>query len=145
MLDRDLAELYGVETKQLKRAIRRNIQRFPKDFMFELSKKETENLRCQFGTSSWGGTRYTPMAFTEHGAIMAASVLNSPRAIDASIKVVRAFVQLREILATNKDWAIKLEQLEDKLTKHDEQFTIVFDTIKQLLHTETKPKNKIGF
>ena len=145
MLDRDLAELYGVETKQLKRAVRRNIQRFPKDFMFELSKKEHDNLRCQTGTSSWGGTRYPPMAFTEHGAIMAARVLNSPRAIEASIKVVRAFVQLREILATHKDLAIKLEKLEAKLTEHDGQFTIVFDTIRQLLHTETKPKSKIGF
>ncbi len=115
------------------------------DNMFELSKKETENLRCQIGTSSWGGARYVPMAFTEHGAIMAASVLSSPTAIDASIKVVRAFVKLRELLATHKDLAIKLEQLEQKLTEHDEQFTIVFDTIRQLLHSETKPKNKIGF
>ncbi|MEA2115020.1 MAG: ORF6N domain-containing protein [Thermodesulfobacteriota bacterium] len=145
MLDRDLAELYGVETKQLKRAVRRNIQRFPKDFMFELSKKETENLRCQSGTSSWGGARYVPMAFTEHGAIMAASVLNSPVAIEASIKVVRAFVQLREVLATHKDLAIKLEKIETKLTNHDEQFTLVFDTIRQLLQNEIKPKNKIGF
>ncbi len=145
MLDRDLAELYGVETKQLKRAVRRNITRFPKDFMFEMSKEEMKNWRCQSGTSSWGGTRYPPMAFTEHGAIMAAGILNSPRAIEASIKVVRAFVQLREILATHKDLAIKLEKLEEKLTEHDEQFSIVFDTIKQLLHTETKTKNKIGF
>ncbi len=147
MLDRDLAEMYGVETKQLKRAIRRNIGRFPLDFMFELSKAEMENWRCQFGTSNSikMGVRYPPMAFTEHGAIMAASVLNSPTAIDASIKVVRAFVKLREILATHKDLAIKLEQIEEKLTHHDEKFAIVFDTIKQLLHDETQPKNKIGF
>ncbi len=147
MLDRDLAELYGVETKQLKRAVRRNIDRFPNDFMFELTKEEMENWRCQFGTSNSikMGMRYPPMAFTEHGAIMAASILNSPRAVDASIKVVRAFVQLREILSTHKDLALKLEKLEAKLTEHDEQFSIVFDAIRQLLHTETKPRNKIGF
>ena len=146
MLDRDLAELYGVETKQLKRAVRRNISRFPKDFMFELTKEEMENLRSHFGTSSWGGPRYLPMAFTEHGAIMVASVLNSERAVEASISVVRAFVQLREILSTNKDLAVKLEKLENKLTEHDEQFSIVFDAIKQLLATDdNKNKQKIGF
>ena len=110
MLDRDLSELYGVETKQLKRAVRRNISKFPKDFMFELTKEELENWRCQFGTSNSikMGLRYPPMAFTEHGAIMVASVLKSQRAIDASINVVRAFVQLRELLSTHKDLAIKL-------------------------------------
>jgi len=145
MLDRDLAELYGVETKQLKRAVRRNISRFPKDFMFELTKEELENLRSQFGTSSWGGARYKPMAFTEHGAIMAAGILNSPRAIDASINVVRAFVRLREMLSSHKDLAIKLSELENKMTEHDEQFAIVFDAIKQLLATGENPKRKIGF
>jgi len=145
MLDRDLAEVYGVETKQLKRAVRRNISRFPKDFMFELTMDELENLRCQIGTSSWGGVRYPPMAFTEHGAIMVASILNSQRAIDASIKVVRAFVQLREMLSTHKDLAIKLGELEKKLTEHDEQFALVFDAIRQLLAPEDKPPRKIGF
>ena len=145
MLDRDLAELYGVETKQLKRAVRRNISRFPKDFMFELTKEELENLRSQFGTSSWGGARYKPMAFTEHGAIMAAGILNSPRAIDASINVVRAFVRLREMLSSHKDLAIKLSELENKMTEHDEQFAIVFDAIKQLLATGENQKRKIGF
>ena len=126
MLDRDLAELYGVDTKQLKRAVRRNISRFPKDFMFELTKGEMENWRSQFGTSNSikMGLRYPPMAFTEHGAIMVDSVLNSQRAVDASINVVRAFVQLREMLSTNKDLAIKLSELENKLTEHDEQFAI---------------------
>ena len=147
MLDRDLAELYGVDTKQLKRAVRRNISRFPKDFMFELTKGEMENWRSQFGTSNSikMGLRYPPMAFTEHGAIMVDSVLNSQRAVDASINVVRAFVQLREMLSTNKDLAIKLSELENKLTEHDEQFVIVFDAIRQLLTSGNNPKRKIGF
>ena len=110
--------------------------------MFELTKEELENLRSQFGTSSWGGARYKPMAFTEHGAIMAAGILNSPRAIDASINVVRAFVRLREMLSSHKDLAIKLSELENKMTEHDEQFAIVFDAIKQLLATGENQKEK---
>ena len=98
MLDRDLAELYEIETKQLKRAVRRNISRFPDDFMFELSPEEINNLRNQFGTSSWGGSRYVPMAFTEHGVIMLASVLNSERAIQVNIQIVRMFTRMHEIL-----------------------------------------------
>ena len=145
MLDRDLAELYGVETGQLKRAVGRNIDRFPEDFMFELSKEELENLRCQIGTSSWGGTRYQPMAFTEQGVAMLSSVLNSKRAVQVNIAIMRAFVQMRELLSTNKKLAKKLIELEKRLTEHDENFQVVFEAIKQLLEEDEKPKRKIGF
>ena len=145
MLDRDLAELYGVETGHLKRAVRRNIDRFPEDFMFVLSKEEFENLRCQIGTSSWGGIRYSPMAFTEQGVAMLSGVLNSKRAIRVNIAIMRAFVQMRELLSTNKKLAQKLVELEERLSEHDENFRIVFQAIKQLLKDDEKPKRKIGF
>jgi phage regulator Rha-like protein len=142
MLDRDLAELYGAETGQLKRAVRRNIDRFPEDFMFELSDEEHENLRCQFGTSSWGGTRYKPMAFTEQGVAMLSSVLNSKRAIQVNIQIMRAFNRLRTMLATHEDLRKKIEAMEEK---YDEQFRVVFEAIRQLLETDKKPKRKMGF
>jgi len=142
MLDRDLAELYGVETGQLKRAVRRNIDRFPKDFMFELNDEEHENLRCQFGTSSWGGTRYKPMAFTEQGVAMLSSVLNSKRAIQVNIQIMRAFNKLRQMLAAHEDLKRKIEAME---ARYDKQFQIVFEAIRQLLEEDEKPKRKIGF
>jgi len=144
MLDRDLAELYDVETKILKRAVRRNIDRFPNDFMFELSKNEMENWRCQFGTSNGVkmGLRYKPMAFTEQGVAMLSSVLRSKRAIHVNIQIMRAFTQLRKMLSTHKDLKRKIESMEKK---YDEQFQIVFEAIKQLLTEEDKPKKKIGF
>ena len=108
MLDRDLAELYGVETKQLKRQVRRNIDRFPEDFMFELNEEEFENLRCQSGTSRWGGDRYLPMAFTEQGVAMLSSVLNSSRAIGVNIQFIRIFTRMREMLFNYKDILLKL-------------------------------------
>lgn len=145
MLDRDLAELYGVETGQLKRAVRRNIDRFPSDFMFELSKEEFENWRCQFGTSSWGGTRYPPMAFTEQGVAMLSGVINSTRAIQVNIAIMRAFVQMRQLLTSDKKLAEKLKALEKRLTEHDKHFQIVFDAIEQMLSADEKPKRKIGF
>jgi hypothetical protein len=118
MLDEDLAELYEVETKQLKRQVRRNIDRFPEeDFMFELTKDEFENLRSQNGTSSWGGARYMPMAFTEQGVAMLSSVLNSERAIKVNIQIIRIFTRMREMLLTHKDILLKLEQLESKVKK----------------------------
>ena len=142
MIDRDLAELYAVETSQLKRAVRRHIDRFPEDFMFELTKDELKNWRCQIGTSSWGGTRYEPMAFTEQGVAMLSSVLNSKRAIHVNIQIMRAFTQIRQMLLTHEDLKRKIEQME---SKYDEQFSIVFDAIKQLIETESKPTRKIGF
>lgn len=142
LLDRDLAELYGVETKQLKRAVRRNISRFPEDFMFELSQKEFERLRRQIDTSSWGGTRYPPMAFTEQGVAMLSSVLKSERAIEVNIAIMRAFVRMRKMLATHEDLKRKIEEME---AKYDEQFRMVFEVIRQLLVEEEKPKRRIGF
>jgi len=144
MLDRDLADLYGVETKLLKRTVRRNIDRFPSDFMFELTKKELENWRCQFGTSNniKMGLRYSPMAFTEQGVAMLSSVLNSKRAIQVNIQIMRAFTMLRSMLATHDDLRRKIEDME---SKYDKQFRIVFLAIKQLLKEDDQPKRKIGF
>ena len=143
MLDRDLAELYNVETKQLKRAVRRNINRFPEDFMFQLTKEEYRSLRSQFGTLKRGAhSKYTPMAFTEQGVAMLSSVLNSDRAIEVNIAIMRAFVKLREMMATHEDLKRKIESMEKK---YDEQFQIVFEAIKQLLTEEDKPNKKIGF
>ena len=144
MLDRDLAEIYGVETKALNRAVKRNASRFPSDFMFQLTAKEAANLRCQFGTSSfqYGGRRYLPYAFTEHGALMLANVLNSERAAQTSVQVVRVFVRLRQMLSSNAELARKLESLEKK---YDAQFKVVFDAIRQLMSPPAKPKREIGF
>jgi len=145
LLDRDLAELYGVETKQLKRAVRRNIDRFPSDFMFELTRNEYNSLRSQFGTSSWGGTRYIPMAFTEQGVAMLSSVLNSKRAIEVNIAIMRAFVQLRRMIASHDELAQKLSELEQHLKDHDEKIQAIFEAIHELITTPEKPKRKIGF
>jgi len=151
MLDSDLALMYGVETKALLRAVKRNRSRFPADFMLQLSKEEFANLRYQFGTSSsssqivissWGGRRYPPYAFTEQGVAMLSSVLSSPRAILVNIAIMRAFVRLREILNTHAELARKLDSLEKR---YDSQFKVVFDAIRQLM-TPPEPKTKrIGF
>lgn len=142
MLDRDPAELYGVETKVFKQAVRRNIERFPGDFMFVLTNQEVKDLRSQIVTSSWGGTRYPPMAFTEQGVAMLSSVLKSERAIEVNIAVMRAFVQMRRMVATHEDLKRKIEEME---AKYDEQFGIVFEAIRQLLEEDEKPKRRIGF
>lgn len=143
MLDRDLAELYGVETRTLKQAVRRNQERFPEDFMFELSNQEIKDLRSQSVISSaHGGTRYKPMAFTELGVAMLSSVLKSERAIQVNIDIMRAFTHLRRMLATHEDLRRKIEEME---SKYDEQFQIVFEAIQQLLTEEEEPKRKIGF
>lgn len=144
MLDRELAELYGVKTKVLKQAVRRNIKRFPEDFMFELTKEEFRNWRSQFVTSNRDrmGLRYPPMAFTEQGVAMLSSVLNSDRAIQVNILIMRAFVRLREMLASHKNLERKLVELEKK---YDKQFKIVFDAIRALMESPEKPRKKIGF
>ena len=145
MLDRDLAQLYGVATKVLKQAVKRNIGRFPEDFMFMLTKEEHEILRSQIVTSrssGWGGSRYEPMAFTEQGVAMLSSVLKSQRAIQVNIAIMRAFVRLRRLLATNADLTNKLEALEQK---YDKQFRVVFDAIRALMAEPKKPKRTIGF
>jgi hypothetical protein len=148
ILDKDLAELYGVETKVLKQAVKRNKDRFPDDFMFELTREEFKNLRSQIVTSSWGGTRYLPMAFTEHGAIMAANTLNTPRAIEMSVFVVRAFVRLREMLYGNRELAKKLDQLERKVQNHDDAIKAIVSAIRKMTLPPRKEKRKgkkIGF
>jgi hypothetical protein len=143
MLDYDLADLYEVEVKQIKRQVRRNIDRFPKDFMFELSKQEYDSLRRQFGTLKRGEhSKYLPYAFTEQGVAMLSTVLRSRRAVRVNIEIMRAFVRLREIVATNKDLARKLEALEGK---YDAQFKMVFDAIRQLMTPPEPKKRKIGF
>ena len=144
MLDRDLAELYNVETSQLKRAVRRNVDRFPAGFMFGLTKKELENWRCQFGTSNniRMGLRYSPMAFTEQGVAMLSSVLNSKRALQVNIQIMRVFTKLRTMLLTHDDLRQKIEDME---AKYDKQFSIVFQAIKKLMSEAEKPKRKIGF
>jgi ORF6N domain len=147
ILDMDLAILYDVATKNLNRAVNRNRERFPDDFMFQLSDDEFTALRFHFGTSKGrGGRRYAPYAFTEHGAIMAASVLNTPRAIEVSVFVVRAFVKVREFIATHKELVHKLAELERKVGGHDEAIRSLVATIRQLMSSATDPKKgKIGF
>ena len=142
MLDRDLAVLYGVETKILNKAVRRNIERFPRDFMFQLTKDEFDNLKFQFGTSSWGGTRKLPLVFTENGVAMLSSVLNSKRAIQVNIQIMRTFTKIRTMLASNAQLARKLKALEKK---YDEQFAVVFEAIYKLMAPPEKEQRKIGF
>ncbi len=143
MLDMDIAELYGVETKVLTRAVKRNISRFPEDFMFQLDKAEFENLRRQFGTSrQWGGRRYPPYAFTEQGVAMLSGVLRSERAIQVNIEIMRAFVLQRTILTSHKELYRKLLSLEKK---YDGQFQVVFEAIKKLMVKPVAAKKRIGF
>ena len=143
MFDKDLAELYGVETKYLTRQVRRNLDRFPSDFLLTLTKQEVTILKRHFGTSNWGGTRKPPFAFTEHGILMLSSVLNSKRAIQVNIQIMRTFTMLREMLASHKDLRKKIEEMEKK---YDHQFQIVFKTIKELLEPPApKSKDPIGF
>jgi hypothetical protein len=147
MLDRDLAELYAVETGALNRAVKRNIQRFPEDFMFQITDEEAERLRCQTGISKRGrgGRRYLPYVFTEQGVAMLSSVLNSERAIQVNIAIMRVFVRLREMMATHKELAFKLAELEERLEGHDEQIQNIFEAIRQLMTPPEPPRKKIGF
>jgi hypothetical protein len=144
MLDSDLAELYGVATKRLNEQVRRNADRFPEDFVFQLSFAEYDILRSHFATSSsrHGGRRYLPCVFTEHGALMAASVLNTRRAVEVSLYVVRAFVKMRGLIASHRELAMKLEELE---AKYDRQFKVVFDAIRALVSQPEPSEKKIGF
>jgi phage regulator Rha-like protein len=148
MLDSHLAELYGVATKAINRAVKRNPERFPEDFMFRLTAEEFKGLRYQIGTSkeSRGGRRYMPYAFTEHGAIMAANVLNSRRAVEVSVLVVRAFVRLRQTLAAHRDLAAILEKLEKRVDTHDKAIREIMAVIRQLMEPLPEPpKARIGF
>src|SRR5882724_3969859 len=147
ILDSDLAELYGVRAKQLNQQTKRNRDRFPGDFMFQLTAKEDKALRLQIATSKKGrgGRRYPPYAFTEHGAIMAATVLNSEQAIEMSVFVVRAFVRMREMLAKNRQLAAKINELDRRLETHDTAIQDIIEAIKELMVPEGPSKRKIGF
>lgn len=152
MLDRDLAELYGVETRVLKQAVRRNSNRFPDDFMFEMTKEEFEDWRSQFVTSKSDrrGLRYAPFCFTEQGVTMLSCVLNSDLAIAVNIKVIRIFVRLREMIMTHKDLLIKMEQIESKIEGHDHEITVLFEYLKKLMEEkesriEQESRKRIGY
>jgi ATP-dependent Clp protease ATP-binding subunit ClpA len=147
ILDSDLARLYGVTTKRLNEQVRRNFGRFPADFMFRLTVEEAEALRSQNATSKAGrgGRRYAPYAFTEHGAIMLASVLNTTRAVDVSVYVVRAFVRLREMMATNREVAMKLQELDRKVAGHDEAIRSLVQAIRRLMAPPRPQRRSIGF
>ncbi len=142
IIDADLAELYGVETRVLNQAVRRNIDRFPEDFAFQLTEAEFEDLRSQSVTSSWGGRRYPPYAFTEHGVAMLSSVLRSPRAVKVNIEIMRAFVRLRRTLAAHEDLLQKLDALEKR---YDSQFAVVFRVIREMAAAPPHRTPKIGF
>ncbi|MNE32053.1 ORF6N domain protein [compost metagenome] len=147
MLDRDLASLYGIETKVLKQAVRRNINRFPEDFMFEMTKEEFELWRSQFVTSKSDkkGLRYMPYCFTEHGVLMLSSVLNSPQAIQVNIQIMRVYTRLREVLLMHKDISILVEQVEKKLIKQDEKIELLFTYLNRFIEKEDAPRTKIGY
>ena len=150
ILDKDLADFYQVETKQLKRAVRRNIDRFPDDFMFELTLEEFQYLRSQFGTSSWGGSRYVPMAFTEHGIVMIASVLQSQRAINSNIQIVRAFLRMRQILNSQKIILSRLKKVEIGQIQQGERISLIFKLLEEMekeneKRLEHQSRKRVGF
>lgn len=145
MLDEDLAELYGVPTKRLNEQVRRNRGRFPKDFMFRLTRAEVRNLRSQIATSSWGGRRTAPLAFTEHGVSMLSAVLNSERAVKMSVMIIRAFVKLREMLATQIQLAHRMKQIEGTQKQHGNIILLLADEIEAMKALPPSPKRRIGF
>jgi len=146
MLDRDLATLYGIETRVLKQAVRRNISRFPDDFMFELSKEEFQNLTSQIVTSSWGGTRKLPFAFTEHGVLMLSSVLNSEKAIQTNIQIMRIFTKVRQMLLDTTEMKLDIVQIQKKLENQGKNIELVFSYLDELTEKkEEQPRTKIGY
>jgi hypothetical protein len=150
MIDRDLAELYGVETKYLKRQVKRNIERFPEDFMFEMSKEEFQNWRSQFGTSNSSdkmGLRYAPYVFTEQGVAMLSSVLNSPRAIAVNIRIIRVFTKMRTMLTDNLSLKLDVEEIKKKLSNQSKNIELVFSYLDELIEKKDneKPRTKIGY
>jgi hypothetical protein len=150
ILDRDLAELYEVETKALKQAVKRNLDIFPEHFMFELTEKEFKNLRSQIVTSSWGGQRYLPFVFTDLGVLQLANVLKSTRARKMSVRILEVFVKMREMLSTHKEILSKIEQILHKMDEHDDQILLIFEYLKQLeaskqQELEQKNRKPIGF
>lgn len=145
MLDVDLAQLYGVSTGHLNRAVKRNSGRFPPDFMFRSTTEEATNLRCQIGISSWGGRRALPYAFTEQGVAMLSGVLKSERAVKVNIAIMRTFVQLRQALESNPQLAKKFAELEGRVGQHDKEIAAIIEAIRQLMAPPQKPKREIGF
>ena len=145
MLDSDLAELYEVETKRLNQQVKRNDDRFPQDFMFQLTEKEWENLRLQNATSSWGGRRTLPYVFTEHGVLMLSSVLNSDRAIAVNIQIVRIFTKLRELVLDQKDLLLELEKMKQKLVGQDDKLELIYDYLMRFIKEKSEPRVETGF
>ena len=147
MLDRDLAELYGVETKRLKEQVRRNIERFPEDFMFELTKDELEDWRSQFATSNREvmGLRVAPFVFTEHGVLMISSVLNSNEAIKVNIRIVRIYTRMKELLLTHKDLIAEMENIRRKVDGQDEKIEQIFSYLQQFVRKQETPRKQIGY
>lgn len=147
MLDKDLAELYQVDTKRLKESVRRNIERFPEDFMFEMTEQELQNLRTQIATSSWGGQRYLPFCFTEQGVAMLSSVLNSKKAIEVNIQIIRIFTKIRQMLVDNTELRLEIEKIKKKLDNQGKNMEVVFQYLDQLLEKKanTKPIKQIGY
>lgn len=147
MLDRDLALLYGIENKRLNEQVKRNISRFPEDFMFQLNQIEFQNLKSQIATSSWGGSRKLPFAFTEHGVLMLSSVLNSDKAIQTNIQIMRIFTKVRQMLLDTTDLKIDIMQIQKKLENHDKNIELVFSYLDELTDKKEneKPRTKIGY
>lgn len=145
MLDKDLAELYEVQTKNLNKAVKRNIERFPKDFMFQLTKEEDETLRFQFGTSKRGGRKYLPYVFTQEGVAMLSGVLHSKKAVKVNIQIMRAFVRLRSILSSHKEFEIKLKEIEKRIESHDIDIRDIFEAIRQLMRLPDERRKITGF
>lgn len=145
MLDKDLASLYNVTTSNLNKAVKRNYKRFPDDFMFRLNEDELKNLIFQNGTSSWGGTRKLPFAFTEQGVSMLSGVLNSDTAIEVNIRIIRIFARLKEMLLTHKDILLKLEQLEKQVVQNSDDIKMIFSALRQLLNTPDPARKEVGY
>ncbi|MBI5700797.1 ORF6N domain-containing protein [Candidatus Saganbacteria bacterium] len=154
MIDRDLAELYDIQTRDLNKAVSRNLDRFPKDFMFQLNENEFDNLMFHFGTSKmkpqnnrsgWGGTRKLPRMFTEQGVAMLSSILRSKKAVEVNIVIMRAFVKLRQIITKNKDLTYLFRELKHKVDQHDVEIGLIIKTIEKMIVTEKKPRKKMGF
>lgn len=145
MLDSDLAELYQVETKRLNEQVKRNLSRFPEDFMFQLTSDEWDNLKSQNATSSWGGRRTIPFVFTEHGVLMLSSVLNSERAIEVNIKIMRVYTEIKEMLLTHKDLLLKMEEMEKKVSGQDDKILQIFNYLKQFVQEQKQPRKEVGY
>lgn len=145
MLDSDLAELYGVETKRLNEQIRRNLDRFPEDFMFQLTDGEWQNLKSQIATSSWGGRRKLPFVFTENGVLMLSSVLNSPQAVQVNIQIVRIFTRLRNLLNEHTELKLEIADIKKHLQNHDKNIELVFSYLDKLIDKQNEPRKRIGF